>query len=67
MNDVVVINCALNAPLMLVCTTGNTLLLAAIIRTPSPRFSSMILLCCLAVSDQLVGLIVQPIYIAYEL
>ena len=67
MNDFVVINCALNAPLMLVCTTGNTLLLAAIIRTPSLRKPSMIFLCCLAVTDLLVGLIVQPIYIAYEL
>jgi len=38
------------------------LVLAAIIRTPSIRSTQMIMLCSLAVSDILVGLIVQPIY-----
>ena len=40
---------------------------AAILRTPSLRSPSSIFLCSLAVSDFLVGLVVQPAYIANEL
>ena len=64
---IVVINCVLNAPLMLISILGNALVLAAIIRTPSIRSTSMIMLYNLAVSDLVVGLIVQPIYVAKEL
>ena len=64
---IVIINCVLNAPLMLISILGNVLVLAAIIRTPSIRSASMIMLCSLAVSDLLVGLIGQPIYIALQL
>ena len=65
---VIIINCVLNAPLMLISILGNALVLAAIIRTPSIRSTPhMILLCSLAVSDFLVGLIAQPIYIAERL
>ena len=64
---IVIINCVLNAPLMLISILGNALVLAAIIRTPSIRSTSMIMLCSLAVSDLLVGFLVQPIYIADEL
>ena len=64
---IVIINCVLNAPLMLISILGNALVLAAIIRTPSFRSTSMIMLCSLAVSDLLVGFLVQPIYIADEL
>ncbi len=60
----IIINCVFNALLMLVSVTGNSLVLAAIIRTPSIRSTSMIMLCSLAVSDLLVGLIVQPLSIA---
>ena len=63
----VVVNCALNAPLMLVSILGNTLVLAAIIRTPSIRSPSMIMLASLATTDFLVGLIAQPLFIADEL
>ena len=65
-NSIVIINCVLNAPLMLMSITGNTLVLAAILRTPSLRSPSITLLCSLAVSDLLVGTIVQPLYIASE-
>ena len=41
--------------------------MAAILRTPSLRSPSSIFLCSLAVSDFLVGLVVQPAYIANEL
>ena len=61
------INCILNAPLMLACVTGNSLILASILRTPSLRSPSTIFMCSLAISDLLVGIIVQPVYIAYEL
>ena len=54
-------------PLMLACVTGNSLTLSAILRTPSLRSPSNIFMCSLAISDLLVGIIVQPVYIAYEL
>lgn len=61
---IIIINCALNAPLMLISIVGNCLVLAAIMRTPSLRSPSMMFLCSLAVSDLLVGFVVQPLYIA---
>ncbi|XP_078344380.1 melanocyte-stimulating hormone receptor-like [Oculina patagonica] len=64
---IVIVNCVLNGPMMLISIIGNTLVLAAILRTPSLRSPSMIFLCSLAVSDLLVGLVVQPIYIATNL
>lgn len=64
---IVIINCALNAPLMFISIVGNSLVLAAISRTPSFRSPSYIFLCSLAVSDLLVGLIVQPLFIASQL
>ena len=64
---IIIINCVLNAPPMLISILGNGLVLAAIIRTPSIRSTHMIMLCSLAVSDLLVGLIAQPIYIAEQL
>ena len=64
---ITIINCALNAPLLLISILGNALVLAAIIRTPSIRTPHMIMLCSLAVSDFCIGLIAQPIYITKEL
>jgi hypothetical protein len=54
-------------PLMLISIIGNTLVLSAILRTPSLRSPSTVFLSSLAVSDLLVGLVVQPVYIANEL
>ena len=66
--EIVIINCVLNSPLMLISILGNALILAVIIRTPSIRSTpNMIMLCSLAVSDFLVGLIAQPLYIAKKL
>ncbi len=62
---IVVVSWVLNVPLMLISIIGNTLVLAAILRTPSLHSPSIILLCSLAVSDLLVGLVVQPVYVAY--
>ena len=64
---IIIINCVLNAPLMLISIVGNALVLAAIIRTPSIRSTHMIMLCSLAVSDFLVGLVAQPVDIAEQL
>ena len=64
---IVIINCVLNAPLMLISILSNALVLAAMKRTPSIRSTSINMLCNLAVSDLLVGLIVQPIYVVKEL
>ncbi|CAH3141925.1 unnamed protein product, partial [Porites evermanni] len=65
---VVVINCILNVPLMFTSIAGNALVLFAILRTPSLRsLPSNIFLCSLAITDFLVGLIVQPVYIANRL
>ena len=66
-DSVVIINCSLNAALMLISILGNALVLAAISRTPSIRSISMIMISSLAVSDLLVGVIVQPLFIAKEL
>ena len=64
---ITVVNCALNVPLMLISIIGNSLVLVAILRTPTLPSPSTILLCSLAVSDLLVGLVVQPVYIASRL
>ena len=64
---IVIINCALNVPLLITALIGNTLMLAAILRTPSLRSPSTILLCSLAASDLLVGIVVHPLYISYEI
>lgn len=63
---IVIINCLLNAALMPIAILGNALVLVAIIRTPAIRSTSMLMLCSLAVSDLLVGSIVQPLYIAHH-
>ena len=64
---IVMANCILNAPLMLLSILGNALVLVAILRTPSIHSPSVIFLCNLAVTDLLVGLVVQPAYIAEQI
>ena len=62
-NSVFIINSVLNSPLMIASIIGNTLVLTAIWRTPTPRSPSLTLLCSLPVPDVLVGIVVQPLYI----
>ena len=62
-----IIHCIFNAFLIPISITGNTLVLVAILRSPSLRSPSIILLCCLAVSDLFVGILVQPSFIVYHL
>ena len=64
----ITVNCVLNVPLMLVSIVGNSLIILAVLKSPClRRATSLNLLCSLAVSDLLVGLLVQPLYIADEL
>jgi len=63
---VVIVNFILNATLMLIAIIGNSLVIAAIFRTPRLRSPSTTLLCSLPVSDFLVGVLDQPLYIAKE-
>lgn len=64
---IVIINCTLNALLMLVSIIGNAMVLIAMLGTPSLRLPSTVFLCSLGVSDLLVGLAVQPVFIAHLL
>lgn len=54
---IVIINCVLNVPLMIICIIGNSLVLTAILKTPSLHSPSIMFLGSLAVSDLLVGLV----------
>lgn len=65
LGNIVIINCVINAPLMLISILGNFLVFTAIWRTVSLRSRpSMVFISSLAVTDLLVGFIVQPMYIA---
>ena len=66
-NIFIVVNCVLNAVLMLIAIIGNSLVIAAIFRTPTIHSPFTTLLCSLAVSDLLVGFVVQPVYFANEI
>lgn len=67
LETVVIVNCALNAPLIIVAIIGNLLVLVSILRAYSLFSPSITLLCSLAMSDLLVGLVLQPLYIANAL
>ncbi|XP_068696468.1 adenosine receptor A2b-like [Montipora capricornis] len=65
---IAVVNAILNGPFVVVSIFANALVLTAVRRTPAMKSRpSMFILCSLALSDLLVGLIAQPIYIAKEL
>ncbi|XP_068751798.1 melanocyte-stimulating hormone receptor-like [Montipora capricornis] len=61
----VIINCALNVPVMLTAIIANAFVLIAILRTPNLHSPFMVFLCSLALSDLFVGLVVQPAFIAH--
>ena len=65
--NILVINCAVNFPLALISIIGNTLVLYGVWKTPSLRSPSIILLCGLALSDLTVGAVVQPLFVANDL
>ena len=57
-----IVNCALNVVLVPVAIVGNALVLGAIIRTTSLHSPSMVFIGNLAITDLLVGLMIQPLY-----
>ena len=64
MGNIPLIIGVLNALLVLISVIGNSLLLVAILRTPSLRSPSTIFLCSVAALDLLVGFVVQPVFVA---
>ena len=52
---------------MITSIIANTLVLTALWRTPTLRSPSLTLLCSLAVSDFLVGIVVQPLYVINQI
>ena len=67
LENIVIIYCTLNAPLMIITVVGNALVIAAILGTPSLSSPFTALLCNLAFTDLLVGLVAQPLFIIKEL
>lgn len=62
----VIVNCILNVPLILICIVGNALVLIAASKSRRIRSSSMEILSSLAFSDLLVGIIAQPLFLAHQ-
>ena len=62
-----VINCILNIPTSIAAILGNLLVLISIWRTPSLHLASNALLFGLALSDLGVGLVVQPLFVAFSI
>ena len=66
-NLLIVLNSTVNIILMIVSIIANSLVIAAVWKTPSLRYPSNLFLCNLALSDVIVGLIVEPFYLTVEL
>ena len=67
LETIAIINCVVNVPLTLIAIIGNALVLFAILRTFSLRSApSTVFICSLAITDLLVWLALQPIYIVSE-
>ena len=62
-----IINCIFTAPTLISATLGNLLVLISIWRTPALHSPSNVLLVGLALSDLGVGLIVQPVFLAFSI
>ena len=63
----IVLKSTVNIILMIVSIIANSLVIAAVWKTPSLRYPSNLFLCGLALSDVIVGLIVEPFYLTVEL
>ena len=61
-----VVACVLNTLLSLMTCFGNSIVVYAIHKSSYLHSPSVVLLCCLAVSDLLVGAICQPFFVAYK-
>ena len=64
-NDVVV--CVINLPFCVFAFLGNLTVVIAVIKTPSLQRPCNILLCGLATTDCLTGLVAQPLFVAWRL
>ena len=62
-----VVLCAVNVPFCVFAFLGNLAVIVAIIKTPSLQRPCNILLCNLATTDCLTGLISQPIFVVWRL
>ena len=62
-----VVNAAINIPLSLLAVAGNSVILVSFVKNPSLISPSNVILFSLALSDLCVGLVVQPMYIAWRL
>ena len=62
-----VVLCAVSAPFCVFAFLANLAVILAVIRTPSLQRPSNILLCSLATTDCLTGLIAQPLFLAWRL
>ena len=62
-----IFTCIFNAVFSLFTSTGNTIILNVIWKTPELHSPSFMLLLCLSASDLLVGLICQPLFVAYQI
>lgn len=63
----VIVNCILNVPLILICIVGNALVLIATSKSHWIGSSSIEILSSFAFSDLLVGIIAQPLFLAHQL
>ena len=64
-NDVII--CAINIPFCIFAFLGNLAVIIAVIKTLSLQRPSNILLCSLAITDCLIGLLAQPLFVAWSL
>ena len=60
---IIITNCVANVALAFVAITGNALVLCGVWKAPALRSPSTLLLCGLASTDLLVGLVAQPFFI----
>ena len=58
---------AVNVPFCIFAFLGNLAVIMAVIKTPSLQTPCNILLCSLAITDCLTGVIVQPLFVAWRL
>jgi len=64
-NDVAL--CVVNVPFCVFAFLGNLTVIIAVIKTPSLQRPCNILLCSLATTDCLTGLVAQPLFVAWRL
>lgn len=62
-----IICCAINSVLSLLATLWNSLVILVIWKTPALHSPSNILICCLAGSDMVIGVLAQPMLVAYKI